>query len=107
MGGGVISSMSAMWLIPQLSLSGFSEGFNYISQIKFYYKQFIENMRSYFLLCAKWYRYKDGDNSTVEMVTKGSHKHIVWIGKLQALNGTGPRTASRFPSQHQHVKEFI
>jgi hypothetical protein len=75
--GGVISSMSAMWLIPQLSLSGFSEGFNYISQIKFYYKQFIENMRSDFLLCAKWYRYKDGDNSTVEMVTKGSHKHIV------------------------------
>jgi peptide/histidine transporter 3/4 len=37
--GGVISSMSAMWLIPQLSLSGFSEGFNYISQIEFYYKQ--------------------------------------------------------------------
>jgi len=162
--GGAISSLSAMWLIPQLSLSGLSEGFNYIAQIEFYYKQFPENMRSiagssffagiaisnylsgflvtivhritsgsksgdwldddlnkgkldyfyymivglgilnlgYFLLCAKWYRYKDGDISTVEMATKGSQKHIVWIGKLQALNGTGPRTASRFPSQHQH-----
>ena len=167
--GGAISSLSAMWLIPQLSLSGLSEGFNYIAQIEFYYKQFPENMRSiagssffagaaisnylsgflvtivhritsgsksgdwldddlnkgkldcfyyvivglgilnfgYFLLCAKWYKYKDGDISTVEMATKGSQKHIVWIGKLQALNGTGSRTASRFPSQHQHVKEFI
>ncbi|KAL9343531.1 hypothetical protein Peur_063962 [Populus x canadensis] len=137
--GGAISSLSAMWLIPQLSLSGLSEGFNYIAQIEFYYKQFPENMRSiagssffagiaisnylsgflvtivhritsgsksgdwldddlnkgkldyfyymivglgilnlgYFLLCAKWYRYKDGDISTVEMATKGSQKHIV------------------------------
>ncbi|KAJ6860655.1 hypothetical protein NC651_036899 [Populus alba x Populus x berolinensis] len=137
--GGAISSMSAMWLIPQLSLAGLSEGFNYIAQIEFFYKQFPENMRSiagssffagiaisnylsgflvsmvhritsgsksgdwldddlnkgkldcfyyvivglgilnfgYFLLCAKWYRYKDGDNSTVEMATKGPQKHIV------------------------------
>ncbi|KAJ6949570.1 protein NRT1/ PTR FAMILY 2.11-like [Populus alba x Populus x berolinensis] len=131
--GGSISSMSGMWLIPQLALSGLSEGFNYIAQIEFYYKQFPENMRSiagsaffaggalsnylsgvlvsvvhqitsgsktgdwldddlnkgkldyfyyviaglgilnfgYFLLCAKWYRYKDADDSTVEMATKG------------------------------------
>ncbi|KAG6790150.1 hypothetical protein POTOM_006298 [Populus tomentosa] len=131
--GGSISSMSGMWLIPQLALSGLSEGFNYIAQIEFYYKQFPENMRSiagsaffaggalsnylsgvlvsivhqitsgsktgdwldddlnkgkldyfyyviaglgilnfgYFLLCAKWYRYKDADDSTVGMATKG------------------------------------
>ncbi|CAK7323069.1 unnamed protein product [Dovyalis caffra] len=137
--GGSISSMSGMWLIPQLALSGLSEGFNYIAQIEFYYKQFPENMRSiagssffagialssylsgflvslvhhitsgsktgdwldddlnkgkldyfyymiaglailnlgYFLLCAKWYRYKDADNGTVEMATKVSEKHIV------------------------------
>ncbi|XP_061954635.1 protein NRT1/ PTR FAMILY 2.11-like [Populus nigra] len=131
--GGSISSMSGMWLIPQLALAGLSEGFNYIAQIEFYYKQFPENMRSiagsaffaggalsnylcgflvsivhqitsgsktgdwldddlnkgkldyfyyviaglgilnfgYFLLCAKWYRYKDADDSTVGMATKG------------------------------------
>ncbi|KAF9663638.1 hypothetical protein SADUNF_Sadunf17G0072200 [Salix dunnii] len=133
--GGSISSMSGMWLIPQLALAGLSEGFNYIAQIEFYYKQFPENMRSfagssffagaalssylsgflvtlvhritsgsktgdwldddlnkgkldyfyymivglvilnfgYFLLCAKWYRYKIGADSTAEMATK----HIV------------------------------
>ncbi|KAL9404067.1 hypothetical protein Peur_001039 [Populus x canadensis] len=131
--GGSISSMSGMWLIPQLALAGLSEGFNYIAQIEFYYKQFPENMRSiagsaffaggalsnylcgflvsivhqitsgsktgdwldddlnkgkldyfyyviaglgilnfgYFLLCAKWYRYKDAGDSTVGMATKG------------------------------------
>ncbi|XP_034708132.1 protein NRT1/ PTR FAMILY 2.11-like [Vitis riparia] len=44
--GGVISSMSASWLIPQLILAGLSEAFNSIGQIEFYYKQFPENMRS-------------------------------------------------------------
>ncbi|KAJ4848838.1 hypothetical protein Tsubulata_037988 [Turnera subulata] len=44
--GGTISSMSSMWLIPQLALAGLSEGFNYVAQIEFYYKQFPENMRS-------------------------------------------------------------
>ncbi|KAJ4833817.1 hypothetical protein Tsubulata_043966, partial [Turnera subulata] len=44
--GGTISSMSSYWLVPQLALAGLSEGFNYISQIEFYYKQFPENMRS-------------------------------------------------------------
>ncbi|KAJ9152541.1 hypothetical protein P3X46_026099 [Hevea brasiliensis] len=44
--GGAVSSMSWMWLVPQLSLAGLSEGFNYVSQIEFYYKQFPENMRS-------------------------------------------------------------
>ncbi|KAJ6691314.1 OLIGOPEPTIDE TRANSPORTER-RELATED [Salix koriyanagi] len=134
--GGSVSSMSGLWLVPQLALAGLSEGFNYIAQIEFYYKQFPENMRSiagssffaglalssyvsgflitlvhritsgsktgdwldddlnkgkldcfyyviaglgilnlgYFLLCAKWYRYKNGaDHSTAEMATK----HIV------------------------------
>lgn len=44
--GGAISSMSALWLIPQLVLAGISEAFNNIGQIEFYYKQFPENMRS-------------------------------------------------------------
>lgn len=44
--GGAISSMSALWLIPQLVLAGLSEGFNLIGQVEFYYKQFPENMRS-------------------------------------------------------------
>ncbi|XP_020537841.1 protein NRT1/ PTR FAMILY 2.11 isoform X2 [Jatropha curcas] len=44
--GGAISSMSSMWLVPQLALAGLSEGFNYVAQVEFYYKQFPENMRS-------------------------------------------------------------
>lgn len=45
-GVGVISSMSALWLVPQLTLIGFSEAFTVISQVEFYYKEFPENMRS-------------------------------------------------------------
>ncbi|KAF5725329.1 protein NRT1/ PTR FAMILY 2.11-like [Tripterygium wilfordii] len=136
--GGAISSLSSMWLVPQLALVGLSEGFNYIAQVEFYYKQFPENMRSiagsfffcgyassnylssflvsmvhqlssrsrtggwlaedlnkgkldyfyymiagmgvvnfvYFLLCAKWYRYKGTGDGSIEM-TKDSVKHIV------------------------------
>ncbi|CAH2043805.1 unnamed protein product [Thlaspi arvense] len=44
---GEISSMSAMWLIPQLTLSGVAEAFGAIGQMEFYYKQFPENMRSF------------------------------------------------------------
>jgi dipeptide/tripeptide permease len=44
--GGAISSMSGLWLIPQLALAGLSEAFNSIGQIEFYYKEFPENMRS-------------------------------------------------------------
>ncbi|KAJ6775867.1 TRANSPORTER putative-RELATED [Salix koriyanagi] len=131
--GAAISSLSGMWLVPQLALSGLSEGFSYIAQIEFYYKQFPENMRSiagsaffagsalanylsgflvsivhqitsgsktgdwldddlnkgrldyfyyvvaglgilnfgYFLLCARWYRYKDADDSSARTATKG------------------------------------
>jgi peptide/histidine transporter 3/4 len=43
---GAISSMSAMWLIPQLLLAGFSDAFGLVGQVEFYYKQFPENMRS-------------------------------------------------------------
>ncbi|KAL5713325.1 hypothetical protein ACHQM5_015411 [Ranunculus cassubicifolius] len=45
-GGGAISSMSGLWLIPQLVLAGLSEAFNTIGQVEFFYKQFPENMRS-------------------------------------------------------------
>ncbi|KAK4489838.1 hypothetical protein RD792_000482 [Penstemon davidsonii] len=41
-----VSTMSAMWLVPQLALGGLAEAFNAIGQIEFYYKQFPENMRS-------------------------------------------------------------
>ncbi|CAH2064964.1 unnamed protein product [Thlaspi arvense] len=44
---GEISSMSAMWLIPQLVLAGVGEAFTAIGQMEFYYKQFPENMKSF------------------------------------------------------------
>nr|UNA06850.1 glucosinolate transporter-1 [Lepidium campestre] len=44
---GEISSMSAFWLIPQLTLAGIAEAFSAIGQMEFYYKQFPENMRSF------------------------------------------------------------
>ncbi|XP_018831641.1 protein NRT1/ PTR FAMILY 2.11-like isoform X2 [Juglans regia] len=43
---GAISSMSGLWLIPQLTLTGLVEAFAAIGQVEFYYKQFPENMRS-------------------------------------------------------------
>ncbi|XP_020275842.1 protein NRT1/ PTR FAMILY 2.11-like [Asparagus officinalis] len=43
---GDISSMSSLWLVPQLTIIGISEGFSMIGQVEFYYKQFPENMRS-------------------------------------------------------------
>ncbi|PKA48361.1 putative peptide/nitrate transporter [Apostasia shenzhenica] len=51
----LVSSMSSMWLIPQLMLLGVSEAFNLIGQVEFFYKQFPENMRSVagaFLFCG-------------------------------------------------------
>lgn len=44
---GAISSMSGMFLIPQLALAGLADAFNSIGQMEFYYKQFPENMRSF------------------------------------------------------------
>ncbi|KAG7564842.1 Proton-dependent oligopeptide transporter family [Arabidopsis suecica] len=44
---GEISSMSALWLIPQLTLAGIAEAFAAIGQMEFYYKQFPENMKSF------------------------------------------------------------
>ncbi|KAI3911684.1 hypothetical protein MKW92_030284 [Papaver armeniacum] len=109
-GGGAISSMSALWLIPQLSISGLADAFSIVGQVEFYYRQFPENMKSmgiyasglmvsivhqttkgaatgnwlpedlnegrldyfyytitgigvvnffYFVLCSRWYRYKE------------------------------------------------
>ncbi|XP_004508781.1 protein NRT1/ PTR FAMILY 2.9-like isoform X1 [Cicer arietinum] len=43
---GAISSMSGLWLVPQLTLAGLSDGFTLVGQVEFYYKQFPENMRS-------------------------------------------------------------
>jgi dipeptide/tripeptide permease len=45
-GGGAISSMSSLWLLPQLILFGLCEAFNMIGQTEFFYHQFPENMRS-------------------------------------------------------------
>ncbi|KAJ4841777.1 hypothetical protein Tsubulata_010513 [Turnera subulata] len=126
---GGISSMSALWLIPQLSLAGLAEAFGSVGLVEFYYKQFPENMRSiggslffcgmaggsylsslliaivhkttketaggdwlsedlnkgrldyyyyliaalgildlgYFLLLAKWYKYKGGSNDSLQV----------------------------------------
>ncbi|KMT10400.1 hypothetical protein BVRB_5g115280 [Beta vulgaris subsp. vulgaris] len=52
---GAISSLSAMWLVLPLTLSGLSEAFSMIGLVEFYYKQFPENMRSIgaaFLFCG-------------------------------------------------------
>ncbi|KAF8006018.1 hypothetical protein BT93_K0337 [Corymbia citriodora subsp. variegata] len=43
---GAISSMSALWLIPQFTLAGLAQAFAQISLHEFYYKQFPNNMRS-------------------------------------------------------------
>ncbi|XP_059639910.1 protein NRT1/ PTR FAMILY 2.11-like [Cornus florida] len=43
---GAISSMSGLWLVPQLALTGLSEAFTLIGLSEFFYKQFPENMRS-------------------------------------------------------------
>ncbi|GJZ52338.1 proton-dependent oligopeptide transporter family protein [Tanacetum coccineum] len=54
-GKGAISSMSGYWLILQLTIAGFSEGFAIIGFVEFFYKQFPENMKSFagsFLFCG-------------------------------------------------------
>lgn len=43
---GAVSSMSGLWLAPQLILVGISEAFTVVALVEFYYKQFPENMRS-------------------------------------------------------------
>ncbi|KAK7388989.1 hypothetical protein VNO78_23820 [Psophocarpus tetragonolobus] len=43
---GAISSISGLWLVPQLTLAGLAESFIAVGQVEFYYKQFPENMRS-------------------------------------------------------------
>ncbi|XP_073015137.1 protein NRT1/ PTR FAMILY 2.11-like [Primulina eburnea] len=136
---GMVSSMSSMWLVPQLALGGLAEAFFAIAQLEFFYKQFPENMRSvagafffcgyavsnyvysllisvvhrmtegtsagnwlpedlnkgrldyfyylvavlcglnfgYFLVCARWYRYKgvDDNSRAVEMEAKKLDNH--------------------------------
>ncbi|XP_010477090.1 PREDICTED: protein NRT1/ PTR FAMILY 2.9-like [Camelina sativa] len=44
---GAISSMSGMWLVPQLVLMGIGDALAGVGQMEFYYKQFPENMRSF------------------------------------------------------------
>ncbi|KAL2321931.1 hypothetical protein Fmac_026310 [Flemingia macrophylla] len=139
---GAISSMSALWLVPQLILAGLADAFTVVGQVEFFYKQFPENMKSlagslffcglagssylssllisiihrvtdksstgnwlpqdlnkgrldyfyyvitaiqvvnlgYFILCAKWYRYKgDGTSSSsleLDQVSKQSQKNV-------------------------------
>ena len=43
---GAISSMSAMWFVPQLAMAGLAEASFVVGQVELYYKQFPENMRS-------------------------------------------------------------
>ncbi|GFQ05248.1 protein nrt1/ ptr family 2.11 [Phtheirospermum japonicum] len=74
---GAVSSMSAMWLVPQLSLAGLAEAFCEIGQVEFFYKQFPENMRSiagsFFFLGMAVANYVNGFLiSTVHRATEGS-----------------------------------
>ncbi|KAK9116893.1 hypothetical protein Sjap_015840 [Stephania japonica] len=41
-----VAPMHVMWLAPQLIFMGLAEGFNFLGQIEFYYKQFPEHMKS-------------------------------------------------------------
>ncbi|WOG99539.1 hypothetical protein DCAR_0518892 [Daucus carota subsp. sativus] len=43
---GPISSMSGLWLVPQLTLNGIAEAFTSVALVEFYYKEFPENMKS-------------------------------------------------------------
>jgi len=43
---GDISSMPALWFIPQLALAGLADAFTLVGQVEFFYKQFPENMKS-------------------------------------------------------------
>lgn len=54
-GTAAISSLSGMWLGPQLLLAGLAEGFASIGGIEFFYQQLPENMSSFagaFLYCG-------------------------------------------------------
>ncbi|KAL3528310.1 hypothetical protein ACH5RR_007632 [Cinchona calisaya] len=54
-GKGAISSMSALWYVPQLALFGLAQGFTFIGENELFYKQSPENMRSIassLVLCA-------------------------------------------------------
>ncbi|KAM7268885.1 hypothetical protein ACFE04_011051 [Oxalis oulophora] len=84
--GGAISSMSAFWLVPQLSLVGLAEAFNYIAQIEFYYKQFPENMRSIagsFFFCGYALgNYMSGTLvSVVHKITMNDNKSGGWLAE--------------------------
>ncbi|XP_057785235.1 protein NRT1/ PTR FAMILY 2.11-like [Salvia miltiorrhiza] len=74
---GAVSSMSAMWLVPQLVLAGLAESFSAIGQVEFFYKQFPENMRSiagsFFFLGTAAANYLNGLLITVvHRTTEGS-----------------------------------
>lgn len=43
---GDVSTMPALWLVPQLAFAGLAESCAAIGQVEFFYKQFPENMRS-------------------------------------------------------------
>ncbi|XP_050223083.1 protein NRT1/ PTR FAMILY 2.11-like [Mercurialis annua] len=78
--GGAISSMTALWLIPQLALAGLTEALNSVGQTEFYYKQFPENMRSiagsfFYLGLAGSFYLSSLLVTIVHSVTKGSNGH--------------------------------
>ncbi|CAN1153125.1 Protein NRT1/ PTR FAMILY 2.11 [Linum perenne] len=82
--GGDISAMSSMWLVPQLVLTGLAEGFNYIAQVEFYYKQFPESMRSIaqasFFAGSALSSYLSGFLvSLVHHITSGGDKSGDWL----------------------------
>lgn len=81
---GAVSSMSAMWLVPQLMLAGLAEAFCAIGQVEFYYKQFPENMRSIagsFFFCGMAFAsYLSGFLiSIVHRLTEGSSEGGNWL----------------------------
>ncbi|CAI9112325.1 OLC1v1012762C1 [Oldenlandia corymbosa var. corymbosa] len=76
-GKGAISSLSAMWLIPQLALSGLSEALAPIAENELFYKQFPENMRS--IAAAFFFMGLAGSSYLSSFITSGIHRITGWL----------------------------
>uniref|UniRef100_A0A3Q7HU58 Uncharacterized protein n=1 Tax=Solanum lycopersicum TaxID=4081 RepID=A0A3Q7HU58_SOLLC len=80
-GKGAISSMSGLWLIPQMALSGLSKAFTLISENEFFYKQCPETMRS---IAASFFFVGLAGSSYLSSIIK-SHSTIMYNKQLNRI----------------------
>jgi peptide/histidine transporter 3/4 len=77
--------MSALWLVPQYSVSGLAEAFSAIGQIEFLYSQFPENMRSVagalFFLSMGLGNYLSSLIVSIVQNTTGGRGHHNWLAQ--------------------------